>query len=88
MRILHLIASTGLLVPAACLLGGCHKPEPFTPGNHTPVNEAAMPSPDLSSTDALTTGTGTPSPAPAPGTPPPSLVPSPVPPGILPSPGT
>ena len=87
MRILPLIAFTGFLIPLACLMSACHKAEPFSPGNHTPVNEAAMPSPDLSATDALTTGTGSPSPASTPATPPPALVPSPVPPALLPSPG-
>jgi hypothetical protein len=69
-------AAAALMITAPCLLAGCQKSDPFASGNHAPVNEAAMPTPDLSATDGITSGTtATPPPASTPGTPPPSLVP-------------
>lgn len=66
-----------LMTTAPCLLGGCQKSDPFATGNHTPVNEAAMPTPELTATTVLSSGTDAPTPATTPGTPPPSLAPSP-----------
>jgi hypothetical protein len=61
----------------ACLLAGCDQSNPpFPAGNHTPVNEAAMPTPEPTALP-VTGGTISPAPASTPGTPPPSLVPSP-----------
>jgi hypothetical protein len=75
MRRGHWIAA--LMMTAPALLGGCGKVDPFASGNHTPVNEAAMPTPELTATSVITTGTDSSTPASTPGTPPPGLVPSP-----------
>ena len=40
------IGSVALLIPVATLTGGCQKASPFASGNHSPVNEAAMPTPE------------------------------------------
>ncbi len=62
MRKAHWIAA--LVIAAEALLGGCRKADPFASGNHTPVNEAAMPTPELSATSVVSTGTDSSTPAP------------------------
>jgi hypothetical protein len=76
MRIAHWIAAA-LVIAAPCLMGGCRKSDPFATGNHTPVNEAAMPTPELSATDVISSGTDAPGAVSTPGTPPPTLAPTP-----------
>jgi hypothetical protein len=72
------------LIAVAGLLAGCQKSQTFpTNGNATPVNEAAMPAPEVTPSETGTEASGSPSPAETPGTPPPS----PVPPMGAPSPG-
>ena len=56
---LPLIACGGLLAVA-----GCQKSDNALPaGDHTPVNESAMPPPEVSATDTGTTEGATPAPA-------------------------
>jgi hypothetical protein len=79
-RILPLIAVTGLLA-------GCQKSGTFRAnGNVAPVNESAMPTPEVSATDTGTGAAETSNLAEAPGTPPPALTPSPATPMGVPSP--
>lgn len=88
-KIVQMISCATLLAGGSILLAGCQKTEPFpAPGNSTPVNESAMPAPDLSATETETMSTGTSSPAEPSGTPAPTPVPSPAPVTAAPSPGT
>ncbi len=81
-KIVPFIACAGLPI-----LAGCRQPPPF-PGNTTPVNANAMPSPDVSATEAAATGTEAAPPVETatPASAAPAATPSPAPPAASPSP--